>query len=487
MYSKYDARKSIVVIQWKELLQKRAKQKAKIENYIFLMRGLSIVVLATVVGLNFGLDCSDTSSTLIIWLRIESGIQFWDIISALTFKFIISGNSRQVCRAICSKSKRICCSNIVKYYHLFGTTLILHLSNCGFGIFGIIQADYRQNYCTQTLYYFAICFIAIKVTFYSGRALLFFCNYCRSYEVHNPLSDLELNGQLIGYGVVDRLIFHVPKPSYNDKSFSGNLCWIRIDLQILELTEFADFNFPIPALFFSPSSCSLKEQLFILYFHGNEEDLGHIHNLISALSNTLGGVAILAMEYPGYGIYNIKGKPTVQRAIEAAESVYFFIREELNLSASNIVLMGRSLGTGLALRLASQYSAAGLILISAFTSINDVASEVVRIRYIKKALSQRFDNLQAMKKVSCPLLMIHGKRDELIPIEHTKRLFAECKTPEDRKFLILSQEMSHNKMDIVLDILNPVSKFFKNTLAKYGQHVEHKMELPQGCFENPNE
>lgn len=84
-------------------------------------------------------------------------------------------------------------------------------------------------------------------------------------------------------------------------------------------------------------------------------------------------------------------------------------------------LMGRSLGSGPACCLASKYPVAGLVLISAFTSVLDVASEHFGF-FGKLLLKNRFDNLENIKKVKCPTLIIHGTEDSLVPFSHAKQL-----------------------------------------------------------------
>lgn len=118
------------------------------------------------------------------------------------------------------------------------------------------------------------------------------------------------------------------------------------------------------------------------------------------------------MEYPGYGSYK-NGQACSADAIEKdAEYVLKYITKQLNFSFENIVLVGRSLGTGPATYLASKYNVGCLVLISAFTSIRGVVSEFAG--FLKFIVKERFDNLNNIKKVKCPTFLLHGKRDALI-------------------------------------------------------------------------
>lgn len=97
---------------------------------------------------------------------------------------------------------------------------------------------------------------------------------------------------------------------------------------------------------------------------------------------------------------------------EDADYVLDFVTKHLGFQMKNILLLGRSLGTGPATYLASKNKVGALILISAFTSIRGVVSEFAGIfKYIVK---ERFDNLGNIKKVTSPTFLLHGKSDRLI-------------------------------------------------------------------------
>lgn len=88
--------------------------------------------------------------------------------------------------------------------------------------------------------------------------------------------------------------------------------------------------------------------------------------------------------------------------------------------------MGRSIGSGVATELAVKYSRVrALILISAFTSLCDVVKEW-SFDWVGNLVRERFRNLDKMKMVNCPKLMIHGRNDRLIPKEHSEKLHEAC-------------------------------------------------------------
>ncbi len=113
----------------------------------------------------------------------------------------------------------------------------------------------------------------------------------------------------------------------------------------------------------------------------------------------------MAVEYPGYGVY--KGKSNEERILQDAESVYNFCIQETRLRPKDIIVIGRSIGSGPATYLASKHKVAALVLISAFTSIQAAVKSVAG-RVIKKLVKERFKNIELIKKVTSPTFLLHG-------------------------------------------------------------------------------
>ena len=128
----------------------------------------------------------------------------------------------------------------------------------------------------------------------------------------------------------------------------------------------------------------------------------------------------MAQEYPGYGIYS--GSSSEKKVLIDAETVYNHLLNELKISEENIFLFGRSIGSGPATWLASIKNPGMLILMSPFTSIRAVAKHLggPLARFLVK---ERFKNLEFMKDVKCPVFIIHGKKDNLIPPMQAVKLY----------------------------------------------------------------
>ena len=88
-------------------------------------------------------------------------------------------------------------------------------------------------------------------------------------------------------------------------------------------------------------------------------------------------INVLAVEYPGYGVYDSVAGPSEQQIYADAELAYRFVIKKANLRQKDIIILGRSLGSGPATHLASKFQPGGLILMSPLTSIKHIASSKV--------------------------------------------------------------------------------------------------------------
>jgi len=127
-------------------------------------------------------------------------------------------------------------------------------------------------------------------------------------------------------------------------------------------------------------------------------------------------------------------------SLSVALTAFRFLFDEVKVRYSQIVLFGRSLGSGPATYLASQYPVGGLILVSAFSSIRGAVQSIAG-SLLAWGVKEHFPNIQLISNVSCSTLIIHGENDQLIPLEHSLRLFKRCRA---RKLLTTPPTMDHN-------------------------------------------
>ena len=171
---------------------------------------------------------------------------------------------------------------------------------------------------------------------------------------------------------------------------------------------------------------------------------------------------VLSVEYPGYGAY--EGEACAKTILEDAEIVFDFLTKEIAVNSGNIILFGRSIGSGPSTHLAANRQPGMLILMSPYTSIRDVVRSIAG-KWAQYLVAERFRNIEEIVQVQCPCYFIHGKRDSLIPASHTKDLFISCKALAG---MHLSENMTHNDYSLNEDVLKPVKKFLQQICFEIG-------------------
>ena len=136
--------------------------------------------------------------------------------------------------------------------------------------------------------------------------------------------------------------------------------------------------------------------------------------------------------------------------------VFDFFVKELGVNEKDIIVCGRSIGSGPAVYLSANRNPGALILISPFKSIRETANTILGI--FKVIVADRFKNIEIIPGVTCPLLLIHGQRDNLIPFTHSIELSQKTGGPYE---LILPEEMDHNEFHAYDDFLDPINSFLK--------------------------
>lgn len=237
------------------------------------------------------------------------------------------------------------------------------------------------------------------------------------------------------HSLADKLIFPAPKPTYNREAFKKYLCWIPWN-EAISPDKCGDDTYAegIPCMWFpAPRAAGV-----MLFFHGNAEDLGMSFTFLRHMRDQF-KVNVLACEYPGYGLLGsvASGEDALK---EVVLTTFRFVVDELKVAYEQIIIFGRSIGSGPAVFLASRFPVGGLILVAAFASIKEVIRSLVG-RMIAWAFTERFPNLAQIGNVSCPTLFIHGERDSLVPPSQTVSLFRRCRA---RKLLITPPNMEHN-------------------------------------------
>ena len=162
----------------------------------------------------------------------------------------------------------------------------------------------------------------------------------------------------------------------------------------------------------------------VLFFHGNGDFLAGRISRFKGI--TADGTGLVALSYRGYA--GSTGAPSEQGLLQDAAAAYAFATERYD--AKRIVAWGVSLGTGVAVAIASEHPVGKLILEAPYTSTVDVAASLFRFVPIRLLMRDQFHSDQRIARVAAPLLIMHGTNDAAIPITFGERLLALAHEPK---------------------------------------------------------
>src|SRR5687768_7963593 len=176
----------------------------------------------------------------------------------------------------------------------------------------------------------------------------------------------------------------------------------------------------------------------VIYFQGNGGGLNLRAERFRKL--TADGTGLVALNYRGYG--GSGGSPSEAGIILDAKAAHDFAAQRYG--ADRIALWGESLGTGVAVALAAEHPVARVILESPYSSIADVAASIYWFVPVRLLLLDSFRSDQRIAKVTAPVLVVHGERDNIIPITYGERLYQLI--PGPKRFIRLPNA-GHNDHD----------------------------------------
>ncbi len=163
------------------------------------------------------------------------------------------------------------------------------------------------------------------------------------------------------------------------------------------------------------------ERPVLLLFHGNAEAARHHLGFARRLAEE--GCDVLVAEYRGYG--GCPGSPSEAGLRADARAALAAARRHLGARPERVVLVGRSLGTGVAAALAGEGVGRALVLLAPYLSYEALAADMVPGWLAALAVRERFDSLAALQsRPGLPVLVVHGTEDEVIPFAHGRVLAA---------------------------------------------------------------
>ncbi len=182
-----------------------------------------------------------------------------------------------------------------------------------------------------------------------------------------------------------------------------------------------------------------KNLPLLVYFHGNSFHIGDRANRIKKYIDQNWSVLIVSWR----GFAGTKGKPTEKNLYKDGEGTIRWISENTGFKLNQVVIYGESLGTGVAIELATKYQFLSVVLEAPFTSIEDIAKKRYRIFPTKYLVKDKFDNYSKIDSLKTPLLVISGKRDEIVPHDHSIKLYEKAKV---KKKCVFIDEAIHNNL-----------------------------------------
>jgi hypothetical protein len=213
-------------------------------------------------------------------------------------------------------------------------------------------------------------------------------------------------GGLLLYLFQDRFIFH-PTPLSRDHRFSFDHPFKELNIAVegrnLNLVQFP----------------SQKKKGVLLYFHGNMDNVERYGSVAPLFTDS--GYEVWMMDYPGFG--KTTGSLNEKTVYSDAERIYQMAIEKF--PASEIVIYGRSLGTGIAAQLAGAHPCKMLLLETPYYSMKSLARTYFPIYPIGRLAKYNFSVHDYLGKVTAPIYLLHGDRDEVVPYSQSVRLRKE--------------------------------------------------------------
>lgn len=231
---------------------------------------------------------------------------------------------------------------------------------------------------------------------------------------------------IVFYYVQDKIFFHPTVLSQDYQyNYQGKLKEVFIPVNDQSTLYFVQFKTPDTA------------KGVVLYFHGNRDNISHYLNAVPPL--VAQGYEVWMLEYPGFG--KATGNFTEQNLYEWALQLYKYARP--HFQPNQIVIYGRSLGTGIAAQLASIRDCRQLILEAPYYDFRNVARPYLFLYPLNRMIPFGFPTFQYLQKVTAPVTLIHGTDDGVISYRNSAALSKLFK-PGDT--LITVKGGSHNDL-----------------------------------------
>lgn len=194
----------------------------------------------------------------------------------------------------------------------------------------------------------------------------------------------------------------------------------------------------------------------IVYFHGNAGHMGDRSGKFAGFIEA--GFGLVALSYRGFG--KSGGAPEEKGIYDDARAVIDFVLYKMHVPPGRLIYFGESLGSGVAVQMASERTPALLVLEAAYTSVESRAAEMFPyILFVRNLVRDKYDSLAKIRSVHAPLLMLHGAQDDTIPLRHGRKLFHNAREP---KSMLVYPDVNHtdySNEQIVAPIINTARQY----------------------------
>ena len=245
--------------------------------------------------------------------------------------------------------------------------------------------------------------------------------------------------------VQDKLIFF---PQRITEEYAGGLAKSYPDVE--EIKIITEDQVTLHG-WFVKNKTSNKSPL-IIYFGGNAEEVSYM----IGNANQFSGYSLLLMNYRGYGLS--EGSPNEIILCRDADLIYEEMVKRGEIDKEKIIVMGRSIGSGLAVHIADKKKVCGVVLITPYDSLVSVAQKKIRIAPVSLILRNRFESIRKAPTIKVPLLVLAARNDQVIPPCHTENLAEQWGGKVDIKIL---DGADHNTIQYADQYWETIQKFLR--------------------------
>ena len=197
----------------------------------------------------------------------------------------------------------------------------------------------------------------------------------------------------------------------------------------------------------------LKQKKTLVFFHGNAGDLRNRIYKLNLIKDF--DINFLIVAYRGFS--GNKGKPSETGLYEDARNTLDWLVKQ-GVKEDKIILYGESLGTGVSVEVAQNKKFAGIILESPFTSMVDAGKFYYFYLPVSLLLKDRYETVKKLKNIKIPILVMHGKKDKIVPFHMGQKVFEKANQP---KFSYFPEEDDH-MMEYNANLLKALNNFLQS-------------------------